>query len=209
MLFRSFVEEVRRKPYSVIMLDEIEKAHPDVFDLLLQVLEDGILTSADGKKVSFANTIIIMTGNIGAREIAQKRVNMGFGTDNENTAARERVEKELKKLFKPEFLNRIDETVIFEPLSEEAMGKICRLLLDDLSQRAENAGISLSYTEKAVEGLTARGTDKTYGARPLRRLVVSEAEDKLAQLIADGSIKNGDKALLDYNGEMEVNKVNV
>lgn len=204
-----FVEEVRRKPYSVIMLDEIEKAHPDVFDLLLQVLEDGILTSADGKRVSFANTIIIMTGNIGAREISQKRVNMGFGDGSESNAAKERVEKELKKLFKPEFLNRIDETVIFEPLSEEAMGKICRLLLDDLSQRAENAGISLSYTEKAVEGLTAKGTDKTYGARPLRRLVVSEAEDKLAQLMAEGRIKSGDKAVLDYNGEMEVNKVNV
>lgn len=204
-----FVEEVRRKPYSVIMLDEIEKAHPDVFDLLLQVLEDGVLTSADGKKVSFANTIIIMTGNVGAKEISQNRVNMGFGDNDENAAAKERVEKELKKLFKPEFLNRLDETVIFEPLSSEAMGKICRLMLDDLSQRAENAGITLSYTEKAVDGLIAKGSDKIYGARPLRRLVVSEAEDRLAQLMAEGKIKSGDKAVIDYNGEVEVSKVNV
>ena len=201
-----FVQEVRRKPYSVIMLDEIEKAHPDVFDLLLQVLEDGVLTSADGKKVSFSNTIIIMTGNIGAREIISKRVNMGFGTDSENSVTEKMVERELKKLFKPEFLNRIDETVIFEPLSKDAMKEICRLLLDDLSQRAENAGISLSYSENTVEGLTAESLGKSaYGARPLRRLVVSEAEDKLAQLLAEGKIKSGDKAFLDYNGEVKVN----
>ena len=199
-----FAEEVRRKPYSVIMLDEIEKAHPDVFDLLLQILEDGVLTSADGKKVSFANTIIIMTGNIGAEEIAKNRVNMGFGDTDANSAAAERVKKELKKLFKPEFLNRVDETVIFEPLSSESMSKICRLMLDDLSKRAENAGISLSYTEKAVTGLTAMSSEKAYGARPLRRLVVSEAEDKLAELLVEGKIKRGDKAILDYNGEAKI-----
>ena len=204
-----FIEEVRQKPYSVVMLDEIEKAHPDVFDLLLQVLEDGILTSADGKTVSFANTIIIMTGNVGAREITEKRVNMGFGTDNENSLTQSRVQAELKKLFKPEFLNRVDETVIFEPLSADASRKICRLMLDDLSNRAENAGITLSYTENAVSELSEKGYDKIYGARPLRRLVVSQAEDKLAQLMAEGKIKSGDKAVLDYNGEMEVNKVNV
>lgn len=202
-----FTEEVRQKPYSVVMLDEIEKAHPDVFDLLLQVLEDGVLTSADGKKVSFANTIIIMTGNVGAREITERRVNMGFGTGDERGVNEERVRSELKKLFKPEFLNRVDETVIFEPLSAETSKKICRIMLADLAHRAENAGVTLSYTEDAVKELSEKGYDKVYGARPLRRLVVSQAEDKLAQLMAEGEIKSGDKAVLDYNGEaLEVKK---
>lgn len=201
-----FIEEVRQKPYSVIMLDEIEKAHPDVFDLLLQILEDGVLTSSDGKRVSFANTIIIMTGNIGAREITEKRFNMGFGTDSADEVNKERINTELKKVFRPEFLNRVDETVVFDPLTRQDLEKICRLLLNDLTERAAGAGIELTYTDKAVEMLSEKGFDRIYGARPLRRLVMSEAEDKLASLIADGKLKEGDKALMDYSDEITVSR---
>lgn len=194
-----FVEEVRRKPYSVILLDEIEKAHPDIFDLLLQILEDGILTSSDGKNVSFSNSVIIMTGNIGAREITDKRVNMGFGQDTTENRSKERVLSELKKIFKPEFLNRIDDTIVFEPLSIESAESICRIMLNDLCKRAEETGIKLFYTDAAVSGLVKKGYDRIYGVRPLRRTIVSEVEDKLAQALIDGALTVGDSAVIDFD----------
>ena len=194
-----FAEEVHRKPYSVILLDEIEKAHPDVFDLLLQILEDGILTASDGKRVSFSNSVIIMTGNIGAREITDKRINIGFGQDTAESRSKERVMSELKKIFKPEFINRVDEIVIFEPLSEKSAESICRLMLDDLCKRAKETGIDLSYTDKAVTGLVKKGYDKVYGVRSLRRTIVAEAEDRLAQALIDGTIVEGDSAVIDFD----------
>ena len=200
-----FVEEVRRKPYSVILLDEIEKAHPDIFDLLLQILEDGTLTSSDGKNVSFSNSVIIMTGNIGAREITDKHVNIGFGQAETENRSKERVLSELKKIFKPEFLNRVDETVIFEPLSIESAESICRLMLDDLCKRAAETGIYLSYTDNATAELVKKGYDKVYGVRPLRRTIVSEAEDRLAQAIIDGRLVSGDSAIIDFDGCIKIN----
>ena len=199
-----FAEEVRRKPYSVVLLDEIEKAHPDIFDLLLQILEDGMLTSSDGKTVSFSNTVIIMTGNIGAREITDKRVNMGFGQDSAENRSKERVLSELKKIFKPEFLNRVDEVVIFDPLSMKSAETICHLMLDDLCKRAEETGITLSYTDKAATELVKMGYDKVYGVRPLRRTIISEAEDRLAQALIDGRLSSGDRAVIDFDGCIKI-----
>lgn len=181
-----FLDEVIRKPYSIILLDEIEKAHPDVFDLLLQILEDGILTSSDGRRVSFSNTVLIMTGNIGGRIISEKSSGIGFLETKEENIKNEKIREELKKLFKPEFLGRIDEIIIFEPLSMESEEKICRLMLDDLKERAKNAGVNLEYTDEAVKLFTRKGYDKTMGARPLRRLITVEAEDRIAELMLDG-----------------------
>ena len=181
-----FLEEVIRNPYSVILLDEIEKAHPDVFDMLLQILEDGILTSSEGRKVSFANTVLIMTGNIGARELVDKRINIGFGELKDENIKSEKVKSELKKVFKPEFLNRVDEVIIFEPLSKEAVEKICRLMLDDLKERAAAADVTVEYTTEAASCLAEKGYDKSLGARPLRRLIVSEVEDRMAEMMLEG-----------------------
>lgn len=184
-----FLDEVIRKPYSVILLDEIEKAHPDVFDLLLQILEDGILTSSEGRRVSFANTVLIMTGNIGARELTDNRINIGFGEVKDENVKSEKVKNELKKIFKPEFLNRVDEVIIFEPLSREAVNKICRLMLDDLKERAAAAGAMLEYTPEAASFLAEKGYDKSLGVRPLRRLIVTEVEDKIAEMMLEGKKK--------------------
>ena len=199
-----FAEEVRRKPYSVILLDEIEKAHPDVFDLLLQILEDGTLTTSDGKTVNFSNAVIIMTGNVGAKEIAEKRVNIGFGQETNENRSKERVLSELKKIFRPEFLNRVDETIIFETLSVESAEAICRLMLDDLCARAEETGIQLSYTDKAVAELVKKGYDEVYGVRPLRRTIITEAEDQLAQALIDGTLASGDVAVIDFDNCIKI-----
>ncbi len=192
-----FIEQVRQKPCSVILLDEIEKAHPDVFDLLLQILEDGVLTSSEGRTVSFSDTILIMTGNIGARKLTDKGIKMGFSDTSTNGIAQEKIKEELKSVFRPEFLNRIDETVIFEPLNKEEVLKICCLMLDDLCRRAEKINIKLSYTDEAAKALTEKGYDKVMGVRPLRRLIVSRAEDKLAEMILEGDIKEGSNAVID------------
>lgn len=192
-----FIEQVRQKPCSVILLDEIEKAHPDVFDLLLQILEEGVLTSSEGRTVSFSDTVLIMTGNIGAKKITDKRVNMGFNNVSKEISNKEKIIEELKTVFRPEFLNRIDETVIFEPLDNEAVLKICRLMLDDLCKRAEKINIELSYTEEAAKVLSEKGYDKISGARPLRRLIVSQVEDKLSEMILEGMLKEGSNAVID------------
>ena len=185
-----FIEAVRQKPYSVILLDEIEKAHPDVCNLLLQILEDGVLTSSEGRTVDFSNTVIIMTGNIGARQLTENSVNIGFGEAKEDSLKKEKLKEELKKTFKPEFINRVDEIVIFEPLNKDSLKKICRIMLDNLCIRARNAGIELSYTDEAAKALAERGFDKAYGARPLRRLIMSEVENPLAEILLTGGSKN-------------------
>lgn len=182
-------DRVRLQPYSVILFDEIEKAHPDVFNILLQVLEDGRLTDTKGRTVDFRNTVIIMTSNIGARNITEPR-QLGFSVDNtENRYAKMQaaVMDELKKGFKPEFLNRVDETVVFKPLTKEEIREIAALQLSRLIFRGEENGISLSYETSLLDYLAEKGYSSLYGARPLKRLIQNEVED----LLADAILKNG------------------
>ncbi|MCM1299579.1 MAG: AAA family ATPase, partial [[Eubacterium] siraeum] len=181
---------VRQKPYSVILFDEIEKAHSDVCNLLLQILEDGRLTSSEGRTVDFSNTVIVMTGNVGARQLTENSVSIGFGENKEENLKKEKLKEELKKTFKPEFINRVGEIIIFEPLSKDSIKKICCIMLNDLCKRAQNAGIELSYTDEAARVLAEKGFDKSCGARSLRRLILSEVENPLAEMLLNGSNNN-------------------
>lgn len=190
-------ERVRRNPYSVILFDEIEKAHPDVFNILLQVLDDGHITDSQGRKVSFKNTIIIMTSNIGAREIISPK-KLGFITADDEKKNYENMKanvlQELKNAFKPEFLNRIDETIVFHPLNEAHIKKVAGIMLKNLSDRAKKQmQIELTIRDSVKEYIAKTGYDEKYGARPLRRAIQSEIEDKLAQEILEGRVKVQDK----------------
>ncbi len=203
-------EKIRKKPYSVLLFDEIEKAHPDVFNILLQILEDGILTDAQGRKVDFRNTVIIMTSNLGAKEILNTGTKLGFaGTDSktaENGVIKERVTEELKRAFRPEFLNRIDEIIVFERLDEENVRRIARLMLSELSKRLMANEIKAEFSDDAVDAIVKEGYDPTYGARPLRRAIQSKIEDMLSEKIIDGAIKNGDSIKIDFkDGEFKTN----
>lgn len=186
-------EKVRRNPYSVILFDEIEKAHPDVFNILLQVLDDGHITDAQGRKIDFKNTIIIMTSNAGAENIiAPKRLGFGIATDAkaDHEFMKGRVMEEVKRLFKPEFLNRIDEIIVFHQLTKEHMKGIADIMLKGIEKRCkEQLGITLTVNEAAKELLIDKGYDEKYGARPLRRTIQSLLEDKMAEEILDGKIK--------------------
>ena len=189
-------ERVRRKPYCVILLDEIEKAHPDVFNILLQVLEDGRLTDSKGRTVDFRNTIIIMTSNIGAAAAAGRRNTVGFGSESKALTyerMREAMMGELKKTFSPEFLNRIDEIIVFHPLEQEQAAKIVRLMLKGVADRLRERGIDLTFSEGAVEQLSRDGFDPVYGARPLRRAIQHQVEDSLSEELLSGKIRLGDK----------------
>ena len=194
-------EKVRRKPYSVILFDEIEKAHEDVFNIMLQIMDDGLLTDSQGRKVNFKNTIIVMTSNIGARNITDKQKTLGF-SDGESKndgikgleEIRSLVMKDLKNTFRPEFLNRIDETIVFHQLSREDIKKIAANMLEIVSKRLDVIGITLSVTNEALEKLAEDGFDPIYGARPLRRTIQSTIEDGAAERLLDGSLKTGDKA---------------
>ena len=188
-------ERVRRKPYCVILLDEIEKAHPDVFNILLQVLEDGRLTDSKGRTVDFRNTIIIMTSNIGAAAAAGRNT-VGFGSESKALTyerMREAMMGELKKTFSPEFLNRIDEIIVFHPLEQEQAAKIVRLMLKGVADRLRERGIDLTFSEGAVEQLSRDGFDPVYGARPLRRAIQHQVEDSLSEELLSGKIRLGDK----------------
>lgn len=188
-------ERVRRKPYCVILLDEIEKAHPDVFNILLQVLEDGRLTDSKGRTTDFRNTIIIMTSNIGAAA-AEGRNTVGFGSENRALTyerMREAMMGELKKTFSPEFLNRIDEIIVFHPLEQDQAVKIVRLMLKGVADRLRERGIDLTFSEGAVEQLSRDGFDPVYGARPLRRAIQHQVEDSLSEELLSGKIRLGDK----------------
>lgn len=193
-------EQVRRKPYSIVLFDEIEKAHPDVFNMLLQILDDGRLTDSNGRVVNFRNTVIIMTSNAGARNIVENH-SIGFATkeikqeDYEKT--KEQVMSELKKIFRPEFLNRLDEIIVFHKLDETSIEKITSLMLDEFIQRAHNRNIEVTITEEVVRYLSKVGFDATYGARPLRRAIQTNIEDKFAEEILDGKIKDNDKVIVD------------
>lgn len=196
-------ESVRRHPYSVLLFDEIEKAHPDVFNMLLQILDDGRLTDSQGRHVNFRNTVIIMTSNVGARLITEKQSNLGFfGGDekesDDDNKIKEAVLSELKKVFKPEFLNRVDDTIVFNKLTEDDICKIAKNLLSNLEKRLEDIGISAEFTSAAVKAVADAGFDELYGARPLKRAIQSKIEDAVSEKMLDGTVKSGGKIICDY-----------
>ena len=197
-------EAVRRRPYSVLLFDEIEKAHPDVFNMLLQILDDGRLTDSKGRHVSFKNTVIIMTSNVGARLITEKQTSLGFFGGEESTAhdeeaIRESVQKKKKKVFKPEFLNRVDDIIVFNKLTSEDICKIAKNLLASLSTRLADIGIKAEFTDAAVKAVADEGFDEVYGARPLKRAIQSRIEDAISEKILDGSVKAGETVTCDYS----------
>ena len=186
-------EKVRRNPYSVVLFDEIEKAHPDVFNMLLQILEDGILTDSQGRRVDFKNTVIIMTSNVGARKITEKKISFGFGESAEETNISEQVLSELKATFRPEFLNRVDDIIVFSKLKFEEIGLIAENMLKNLKERLKNLEIEFSWDDSVKNALAEKGFDEVYGARPLRREIQNKIEDKLSENILEGKIKKGAK----------------
>lgn len=206
-------EKVRRKPYSVILLDEIEKAHPDVFNMLLQVLDDGYLTDSLGRRVDFKNTIIIMTSNVGARQVKDFGLGVGFGTaaqkSQEDKNIQGVIQNALKKKFSPEFLNRIDDVVIFNNLDKDHLAKIIQLELGALQNRVKELGYSLSLSKKAVTFLIDKGYDKQYGARPLARAIQRYVEDAMAGEIINKSLSNGAKVTFDWDGKSDELKLSV
>ena len=202
-------EKIRRKPYSVVLFDEIEKAHPDVFNMLLQILEDGVLTDSQGRKVSFKNAIIIMTSNVGASKITEQRQSLGFGGENdENKTIEELVMGDLKKTFKPEFLNRLDEIIVFNQLEEDDIKEIAKRMLETLKKRVKDMDIDLEFTDEAISELAKEGFDKVYGARPLRRAIQSKIEDTLSELILEEKVKPNSKCTVDFkDGEFKFDDV--
>ncbi len=195
-------EKVRRKPYSVVLFDEIEKAHPEVFNILLQILDDGRLTDSHGRTINFKNTIVIMTSNVGAGEIKASR--LGFGSKDEEKKyedMKERQMEALRKKFRPEFLNRIDDTIIFRSLNDDDMRKIVDMLLGQLSKRLEQTQITLDVTDKAKEYIVKEGSNVEYGARPLRRAIQKMIEDELSEKILMKQVKEGDDVKVDFDGE--------
>jgi len=191
-------EKVRRHPYSVVLFDEIEKAHPDVFNILLQILDDGRLTDSKGRTVDFKNTILIMTSNVGAKTI-KKQKTLGFGSPNEEDKEKDEYEKmkenimvELKKQFRPEFLNRIDDIIVFHSLNKEDISKIVKIMCKTLVERLEEMTIRLEMDEEAINLIAKSGFDLEYGARPLKRSIQKELENELSELILQGTIKSGD-----------------
>ena len=189
-------EAVRRRPYSVVLFDEVEKAHPDVFNVLLQVLDDGHITDSQGRKVDFSNTVIIMTSNAGAKAIIDPK-KLGFAAKEDKAGdykkMKQGVMEEVKQIFRPEFLNRIDEMIVFHTLDKENMKKIVSLLCNEFTGRLEKQmNIHLKLRNSAKELIVEKGTDTKYGARPLRRALQTELEDKLADAILNGDIRPGD-----------------
>jgi ATP-dependent Clp protease ATP-binding subunit ClpC len=195
-------EAVRRKPYSVVLFDEIEKAHPDVVQLLLQVLEEGRLTDSLGRKIDFRNTILIMTSNVGA-DILQKDTSMGFGmeenADSEYEKIRDKILDETKRIFKPEFLNRLNDLVIFRSLRMKDMSAIVDLELRNLSDRLKGQELFFDLNDAAKEFIVDKGYDDKFGARPLKRAIERFLEDPLAEAILEGSIKRGEKIIVSLN----------
>ena len=203
-------EKVRRNPFSVILFDEIEKAHPDVFNILLQVLDDGHITDSQGRKVDFKNTIIIMTSNAGAQSIIEPK-KLGFGAKEDEKQDHERMKasvmEEVKRIFKPEFLNRIDETIVFRALNKDDMKKIIGIMVRDLQKRCkEQLQIDLVVREAAKESIVEKAYDRKYGARPLRRKLQDEVEDRLADALIRGEIHTGDRVIVTTNKEIIVSK---
>lgn len=201
-------EKIRKHPYSVVLFDEIEKAHPDVFNILLQVLEDGILTDAQGRKIDFKNTVLIMTSNLGAKEIlGTSSSHFGFKKGEEDSAKSEKediknkVNEQVKKAFKPEFLNRIDEIIVFDRLTEENIRSIAEIMLKSLKERMAANDIRVTFAPSAIEEIAKEGYDKVYGARPLRRAIQTRIEDMLAESIINGDIAKDSDITVEYDGE--------
>ena len=197
-------EKVRRNPYSVLLFDEIEKAHPDVFNILLQILEDGILTDSQGRTVDFKNTIVIMTSNIGAREITDKK-RLGFGSESDSHEdMKAKVMSRLKQEFKPEFINRVDDIIVFRTLDDEDIKKIAKNMLKIFSKRLAERDITVKFTSALTEFVAKEGFDEKYGARPLRRVIQNYIEDFFAEKILSGEIKGGDSVTVDFkSGEIK------
>ena len=195
-------EKVRKHPYSVLLFDEIEKAHPDVFNVLLQILEEGALTDSQGRSVDFKNTVIILTSNIGARFIVDKKVTFGFGDattkERDESNIKSRVLEELKGVFRPEFLNRVDDIIVFNKLTKDEIKRIAGNMLQGLKNRLKNLNIQIEFTDNVLTALAQKGFDSVYGARPLRREIQNQIEDGLSEKILDSSIKNGDSVVCDY-----------
>jgi len=209
----NLTEKVRRKPYSVLLFDEIEKAHEDVFNIMLQILEDGVLTDSQGHRVDFKNTIIVMTSNAGARNITENRSKLGFssneaevdGADDEHERIHDSVMEEVKRVFKPEFLNRIDETIVFHKLSKENIKEICVKMLETVNKRMKAIGVTMNADDSVVDMLSEQGYDPTYGARPLRRVIQNTVEDTVAEMLLEGKIKDGDDIkVIAKDGKIEV-----
>ncbi|MBQ5592939.1 MAG: ATP-dependent Clp protease ATP-binding subunit [Clostridia bacterium] len=203
-------EKIRRKPYSVVLFDEIEKAHPDVFNMLLQILDDGVLTDSQGRKVDFKNSIVIMTSNVGAKLISNTGAKaLGFTADENGgvmsqTAIREAVMGELKKCFRPEFLNRVDDIIVFEQLKKDDIKEIAKRLLSILTKRVGEMGIELDFDESTIGKIADEGFDPVYGARPLKRAIQSQIEDKLSEEMLEGKIKAGEKYTCRYSEDQFV-----
>ena len=201
-------EKIRRKPYSVVLFDEIEKAHPDVFNIMLQVLDDGVLTDSQGRKVDFKNTVIIMTSNVGASTLAAPR-SLGFSEvkeDNDKKASDARVMGALKATFRPEFINRIDDIIIFNKLDSDGIEQIASLMLSEVTKRIADLGISIEFDKSVVEFVSREGFDPEYGARPLRRTIVRKVEDSFSTEMLEGKFKSGDSVIAVYEDEKIVYK---
>ena len=198
-------EKVRRNPYSIVLFDEIEKADNDVFNILLQIMEDGILTDSNGKKADFKNCVVIMTSNIGAELISNNKSTMGFAGESAEKGRKERIKslvnEEIKKFFKPEFINRIDEIIIFDSLNENEIKEIARRMLSELEKRCNNGGVEITFDESVVEAVSKKGFDTIYGARPLRRAVTSMVEDALAEKYLTGEFKHKTSTVCRWDGE--------
>ncbi|MCK4639604.1 MAG: AAA family ATPase, partial [Bacteroidales bacterium] len=206
-------EKIRRKPYSIVLLDEIEKAHPDVFHLMLQVLDDGVLTDSLGRKVDFKNTIIIMTSNIGSRQIKDFGQGIGFNTVAKRSAkagyAQGVIENALKKAFAPEFLNRIDDVVIFESLEREDIYKIIDIELKHLYAKIHELGYKIKFSNKAKDFIVEKGWDEKFGARPLKRAIQKYLEDALAEEIIKINLNEGDLINIDFDAKKEEIKIKI
>ena len=194
-------EKIRRNPYSVVLFDEIEKAHPDIFNVLLQILDDGQLTDSHGRKVNFKNAVIIMTSNVGARNITENVKALGFSADSKTVdeeKIKESVLSELKRTFRPEFLNRIDDIIVFHKLSEENIREIAKNMLDNVAVRTKSLKIDVSFTDASIKAIADKGFDSVYGARPLRRAITAQIEDLISEEILLGKIKEGDSVVCDF-----------
>ncbi|MEU9911070.1 ATP-dependent Clp protease ATP-binding subunit [Streptomyces sp. NPDC051001] len=196
-------EAVRRHPYSLLLLDEVEKAHPDVFNILLQVLDDGRLTDSQGRTVDFTNTVVVMTSNLGSEAITRRGAGIGFGpggAEADEEARREQILRPLREHFRPEFLNRIDEIVVFRQLTQEQLRRITNLLLDRTRRMLHAQGITVEFTDTAVDWLAQRGHQPEYGARPLRRTIQREVDNELSRLLLDSRVKEGGRVTVDLEG---------
>ena len=206
-------EKVRRKPYSVILLDEIEKAHPDVFNLLLQILDEGFLTDGLGHRVDFRNTILIMTSNVGARDVQDFGAGIGFDTksrvENINENLNSTIDKALQRTFNPEFINRLDDIIIFNSLTKENLYQIIDINLKKLYSKADEIGYSIDLTDEAKDFIIDKGYNPKYGARPLERAIQKYIEDPLAEDIINTNLKEGDSIKINVNKDKTALKVSI